>query len=266
MELKGTVLNVVDFGAFVDIGLKDSGLVHISQLANRYVKSPHDVVSVGDVVTVWVLGVDQERKRVSLTMVEPGTERPRGRPGRRGRRGRRSPWRAAAAGARVAPPREGAAVAGVAPTPPRGGPPERRRAARRGRPRTGPARPAGARCARPAATCPAGRAVAVLDAGRRRPVSTGPGRPATGRSPAHEAEAPPPPPAPLSQDAIRGTSAAVVRPAQAALRDAAGRTPRTRRRLASHDAAGAHPGPAAIDAHGQTESAAADACEAPRQR
>ncbi len=47
MELKGTVLNVVDFGAFVDIGLKDSGLVHISQLANRYVKSPHDMVSRG---------------------------------------------------------------------------------------------------------------------------------------------------------------------------------------------------------------------------
>jgi protein Tex len=78
MELKGTVLNVVDFGAFVDIGLKDSGLVHISQLANRYVKSPHDVVSVGDVATVWVMGVDQERKRVSLTMVKPGTERHRG--------------------------------------------------------------------------------------------------------------------------------------------------------------------------------------------
>ena len=81
MELKGTVLNVVDFGAFVDIGLKDSGLVHISQLANRYVKSPHDVVSVGDVVTVWVMGVDQERKRVSLTMVKPGTERHRGQQG-----------------------------------------------------------------------------------------------------------------------------------------------------------------------------------------
>jgi uncharacterized protein len=78
MELKGTVLNVVDFGAFVDIGLKDSGLVHISQLANRYIKSPHDVVSVGDVVSVWVMGVDGERKRVSLTMVKPGTERPRG--------------------------------------------------------------------------------------------------------------------------------------------------------------------------------------------
>jgi uncharacterized protein len=86
MELKGTVLNVVDFGAFVDIGLKDSGLVHISQLANRYIKSPHDVVSVGDVVTVWVMGVDQERKRVSLTMVKPGTERPRGGQGG-GRRG-----------------------------------------------------------------------------------------------------------------------------------------------------------------------------------
>ncbi len=78
MELKGTVLNVVDFGAFVDIGLKDSGLVHISQLANRYVKSPHDVVSVGDVVTVWVMKVEHDRKRVSLTMVEPGSERPRG--------------------------------------------------------------------------------------------------------------------------------------------------------------------------------------------
>ena len=87
MELKGTVLNVVDFGAFVDIGLKDSGLVHISQLANRYVKSPHDVVSVGDVVTVWVMGVDQERKRVSLTMVKPGTERQRGQQGGGARRG-----------------------------------------------------------------------------------------------------------------------------------------------------------------------------------
>ncbi|WP_337177342.1 Tex-like N-terminal domain-containing protein [Paludisphaera sp.] len=85
MELKGTVLNVVDFGAFVDIGLKDSGLVHISQLANRYIKSPHDVVSVGDVVTVWVMSVDQDRKRVSLTMVKPGTERHRGGGG--GRRG-----------------------------------------------------------------------------------------------------------------------------------------------------------------------------------
>ena len=71
MELRGTVLNVVDFGAFVDVGLKDSGLVHISQLANRFIKSPHDIVSVGDVVTVWVLGIDEERKRVSLSMISP---------------------------------------------------------------------------------------------------------------------------------------------------------------------------------------------------
>lgn len=75
MELKGTVLNVVDFGAFIDVGLKDSGLVHISQMANRYVKTPHDVVSVGDVVSVWVLSVDGQRHRVSLTMIPPGTER-----------------------------------------------------------------------------------------------------------------------------------------------------------------------------------------------
>jgi uncharacterized protein len=75
MELKGTVLNVVDFGAFVDVGLKDSGLVHISQMANRYIKNPHEVVAVGDVVSVWVMSVDAERKRVSLTMIPPGTER-----------------------------------------------------------------------------------------------------------------------------------------------------------------------------------------------
>jgi uncharacterized protein len=75
MELKGTVLNVVDFGAFVDIGLKDTGLVHISQMANRYVKSPYDVVSVGDIVTVWVIAVDPQDHRVSLTMIRPGTER-----------------------------------------------------------------------------------------------------------------------------------------------------------------------------------------------
>ena len=72
-ELQGVVQNVVDFGAFVDVGLKDSGLVHISQLANRFIKSPYDVVAVGDVVHVWVLNIDSERKRVSLTMIPPGT-------------------------------------------------------------------------------------------------------------------------------------------------------------------------------------------------
>src|SRR5207249_2812653 len=80
MELKGTVLNVVDFGAFIDIGLKDSGLVHISQMANKYIKSPYDVVSVNDIVKVWVLKIDKERHRVSLTMIQPGTER---KPGER---------------------------------------------------------------------------------------------------------------------------------------------------------------------------------------
>lgn len=71
MELAGTVLNVVDFGAFVDIGLKDTGLVHVSQMADRYISSPHEVVAVGDIVTVWVQSVDKERRRVSLTMKKP---------------------------------------------------------------------------------------------------------------------------------------------------------------------------------------------------
>ncbi|CAM3486520.1 Tex family protein [Marinicrinis lubricantis] len=68
MELQGTVRNVIDFGAFVDIGVKNDGLVHISQLSDRFVKHPMDVVSVGDIVTVWVLGVDEKKGRVSLTM------------------------------------------------------------------------------------------------------------------------------------------------------------------------------------------------------
>lgn len=97
MELQGTVLNVVDFGAFVDIGLKESGLVHISEVANRYVRSPHEVVAVGDVVKVWVLSIDQARGRVSLTMIPPGTKRepqesPSGEAGQRQRgKGPRGP-------------------------------------------------------------------------------------------------------------------------------------------------------------------------------
>ncbi|KEQ27925.1 Tex family protein [Paenibacillus tyrfis] len=71
MELQGTVRNVIDFGAFVDIGIKNDGLVHISQLSNSYVKHPMDVVSVGDVVTVWVLNVDLKKGRVGLTMKKP---------------------------------------------------------------------------------------------------------------------------------------------------------------------------------------------------
>jgi uncharacterized protein len=107
MELKGTVLNVVDFGAFVDIGLHDTGLVHISQLANKYVRDPHDVVSVGDIVTVWVHEIDKTRRRVSLTMIPPGTERaPPKREKRRGegKRGRAGPPPAAPAGSEAEAP------------------------------------------------------------------------------------------------------------------------------------------------------------------
>ena len=77
MELTGTVLNVVDFGCFVDIGMHQGGLVHVSRLADRFVRDPHDVVAVGDIVKVWVIGVDKERQRVALTMIRPGDERPR---------------------------------------------------------------------------------------------------------------------------------------------------------------------------------------------
>lgn len=71
MELQGTVRNVVDFGAFVDIGVKQDGLVHISKLSRQFVKHPLAIVSVGDVVTVWVDGVDAKKGRVSLTMLGP---------------------------------------------------------------------------------------------------------------------------------------------------------------------------------------------------
>jgi protein Tex len=108
MELQGTVLNVVDFGAFVDIGLHDTGLVHISQLANKFVRDPHEVVSVGDIVKVWVHEIDKARRRVSLTMIAPGTQRTqterRGKPRHEGK-----PPRPAAAGTAAA----GTAAAGT---------------------------------------------------------------------------------------------------------------------------------------------------------
>ncbi len=68
MELKGTVRNVIDFGAFVDIGVHQDGLVHISQITNRFIKHPSEVLKVGDIVTVWVLSVEPNKKRISLTM------------------------------------------------------------------------------------------------------------------------------------------------------------------------------------------------------
>ncbi|MEG0913080.1 MAG: Tex family protein [Oscillospiraceae bacterium] len=71
MELTGTVRNVVDFGAFVDIGVHQDGLVHISRMVDRYIKHPSEVVKTGDIVTVWVLEVDKAKNRISLTMLKP---------------------------------------------------------------------------------------------------------------------------------------------------------------------------------------------------
>ena len=71
MELKGTVRNVIDFGAFIDIGVHQDGLVHVSQITDRYIKHPSEVLKVGQIVTVWVLDVNLEKKRISLTMKKP---------------------------------------------------------------------------------------------------------------------------------------------------------------------------------------------------
>jgi uncharacterized protein len=83
MELQGTVLNVVDFGAFVDIGISDSALIHISKLADQFIRDPQEVVSVGDFLKVWVIDVDKERRRVSLSAMDPNAARkPRERQGK----------------------------------------------------------------------------------------------------------------------------------------------------------------------------------------
>ena len=74
MELIGTVRNVIDFGAFVDIGVHQDGLVHISEISDRYVKHPSEVVKVGQIVKVWVLGVDVKKNRISLTMRKPAAK------------------------------------------------------------------------------------------------------------------------------------------------------------------------------------------------
>ena len=75
MQLQGTVRNVVDFGVFVDIGVKQDGLVHISKLSDSYVANPRDVVAVGDIVDVWVDGVDEKRGRIQLSMVAPADQK-----------------------------------------------------------------------------------------------------------------------------------------------------------------------------------------------
>ena len=68
MILSGTVRNVIDFGAFVDIGVHQDGLVHISQIANKFIKHPSEVLSVGDIVKVMVLEADEKKKRISLSI------------------------------------------------------------------------------------------------------------------------------------------------------------------------------------------------------
>ena len=75
MELTGTVRNVIDFGVFVDIGVHQDGLVHISQITNKYIKHPSEVLKVGDQVTVWVLSVDVAKNKISLTMLGEGGNR-----------------------------------------------------------------------------------------------------------------------------------------------------------------------------------------------
>ena len=70
MELKGTVRNVATFGAFVDIGLHDDGLLHISKMSKQFVKDPKDIVNVGDIITVYIDDVNKEKSKVSLTLIK----------------------------------------------------------------------------------------------------------------------------------------------------------------------------------------------------
>ncbi len=139
MELRGTVLNVVDFGAFVDVGLSDSGLIHISQLSAGYVRDPHDVVAVGDQVRVWVSAIDQQRRRVALTMIPPGTERPHPAPKQRrggGRRRQDGQQQQRQQTPQAAQPAEGAAAPAAPDRTPR--PPRRAAAGKPRRDRRGP--------------------------------------------------------------------------------------------------------------------------------
>lgn len=71
MKLQGTVRNVIDFGAFVDIGLHNDGLVHISKMTDKYIKHPSEVVSVGDIVDCYVIDINAEKEKVSLSLLEP---------------------------------------------------------------------------------------------------------------------------------------------------------------------------------------------------
>ena len=71
MKLQGTVRNVVDFGAFIDIGIKNDGLVHISKITKKYIKHPSEVLKVGDIVDCYVLDILKDKNKVSLTLIDP---------------------------------------------------------------------------------------------------------------------------------------------------------------------------------------------------
>ena len=71
MKLEDTVRNVVDFGAFIDIGLHDAALVHISKITNKYIKHPSEVLSVGDIVTCYVIDINKDKEKVSLSLIDP---------------------------------------------------------------------------------------------------------------------------------------------------------------------------------------------------
>ena len=74
MKLEGTVRNITDFGAFVDVGIHESGLVHISKMSKRRIAHPSEIMKVGDIISVWVIEADINRKRLALTMIEPSQE------------------------------------------------------------------------------------------------------------------------------------------------------------------------------------------------
>jgi uncharacterized protein len=153
MELQGTVLNVVDFGAFVDIGLTDSGLVHISRLAGRFIRDPHEVVGVGDVLKLWVVDVDKGRRRVSLTAIPPGSVRPP-RPKREERPQRpQQPKQQRPPQQQQRPPRAGSG-APASGRPQQGPPPPKQQRPQQRRPQGGPPRHEGPRIIERPATKP----------------------------------------------------------------------------------------------------------------
>ena len=71
MKLQGTVRNVIDFGAFIDIGLHEDGLIHISKLTKKYIKHPSDILNVGDIIDCYVIDINKEKEKISLSLIEP---------------------------------------------------------------------------------------------------------------------------------------------------------------------------------------------------